>query len=120
MNSVERVLYTTNQTPSEGPAVVDEILPTAFVPGITNNSNAEVPKSQGELVASGWPWRGGIVMQSAVMKYRDDFEAVLKGVNLKIAPGESIGIVGRTGSGKSSLLRALLRLTELNEGQVRG
>ena len=52
------------------------------------------------------------------MSYRDDFEPVLKGVTLNIEPGERIGIVGRTGSGKSSLLRALLRLTELTEGEV--
>ena len=39
------------------------------------------------------------------MRYREDFEPVLKGVNLQIAPGSSVGIVGRTGSGKSSLFR---------------
>lgn len=39
------------------------------------------------------------------MRYRDDFEPVLRGVNLEIAPGSSVGIVGRTGSGKSSLFR---------------
>ena len=42
------------------------------------------------------------------MRYRDDFEPVLRGVNLQIAPGSSVGIVGRTGSGKSSLFRGLI------------
>jgi ABC-type lipoprotein export system ATPase subunit len=42
------------------------------------------------------------------MRYRDDFEPVLRGVNLEIAPGSSVGIVGRTGSGKSSLFRGEL------------
>ena len=44
------------------------------------------------------------------MRYRDDFEPVLRGVNLEIAPGSSVGIVGRTGSGKSSLFRGRLSL----------
>ena len=43
------------------------------------------------------------------MRYREDFEPVLKGVNLQIAPGSSVGIVGRTGSGKSSLFRGELQ-----------
>lgn len=47
------------------------------------------------------------------MSYRPDFDPVLKGINLAIRPGERIGVVGRTGSGKSSLFRALLRLTEI-------
>ena len=42
------------------------------------------------------------------MRYRDDFEPVLRGVNLLINPGSSVGIVGRTGSGKSSLFRGIL------------
>ena len=41
------------------------------------------------------------------MRYRDDFEPVLRGVNLLINPGSSVGIVGRTGSGKSSLFRGI-------------
>ena len=52
------------------------------------------------------------------MRYREDFQQVLRGVNLSLKPGEMIGIVGRTGSGKSSLFRALLRLTELESGSI--
>ena len=45
-------------------------------------------------------------------RYRPELELVLKDINLSIAPGERIGVVGRTGAGKSSLSVALFRLAE--------
>lgn len=52
------------------------------------------------------------------MRYRADFEPILSGVSMEIAPGDQMGIVGRTGSGKSSLFRSLLRLTEVDSGVI--
>ena len=52
------------------------------------------------------------------MRYREDFEPILTGVNMDIKPGDQLGIVGRTGSGKSSLFRSLLRLTEVERGVI--
>ena len=117
MNSVERVLYTTETTPSEKPAIVEHINITGLI-ALPSSNQIPLPTTHSDLVASGWPWKGGIAIRDAVMSYRNDFEPVLQGVTIDIEPGESIGIVGRTGSGKSSLLRALLRLTELTEGEV--
>ena len=51
------------------------------------------------------------------MKYRDELEPSIKGLNFKAYPSMRIGIVGRTGAGKSSILQALFRLNELNEGK---
>jgi ABC-type multidrug transport system fused ATPase/permease subunit len=51
-------------------------------------------------------------------RYRDNLPFVLKGLNLDIQPGERFGIVGRTGSGKSSLIQALFHLYPLTEGQI--
>ena len=56
--------------------------------------------------------KGAITLQNFRMRYRNDTPFVLKDLNLSIAGGERVGIVARTGSGKSSLILALLRLVE--------
>ena len=74
---------------------------------------ASAPANDNALVASGWPWRGGICFENVSMRYNSEAELVLKGVNLKIPPGSTLGVVGRTGSGKSSLLVTLCRLVDI-------
>lgn len=53
------------------------------------------------------------------LQYRDDIPPTLKGIDLKVRAGERLGIVGRTGSGKSSLIQALFYLYPLKEGNIR-
>ncbi|XP_069744034.1 ATP-binding cassette sub-family C member 10 isoform X2 [Narcine bancroftii] len=69
-------------------------------------------------VPSTWPLHGMILFQDVVLVYRPGLPTVLNGINFKINPGEKVGIVGRTGSGKSSLFQALFRMVELTEGQI--
>merc|ERR1712083_184135 len=52
------------------------------------------------------------------MKYRSELDYVLKGLTFDIRGGEKIGIIGRTGAGKSSLFVTLLRLVEIERGQI--
>ncbi|KAJ1780706.1 Multidrug resistance-associated protein 1, partial [Coemansia sp. RSA 2399] len=59
---------------------------------------------------SDWPSAGKVEFRNFSMKYRSDLEYALKDINLTINPGEKVGIVGRTGAGKSSLSRAVFRL----------
>lgn len=59
-----------------------------------------------------WPHTGEIVIDNLQMHYRPELDLVLKGVNVKIEGGNKYGIVGRTGSGKSSLTLSLLRMVE--------
>lgn len=62
-----------------------------------------------------WPKDNSVVFKSVNFSY-NGVDDVLKNIDLQISPGEKIGIVGRTGAGKSSLTTALFRLRELREG----
>lgn len=59
-----------------------------------------------------WPSDGAIEFNNFQMRYRPDLDLVLRGLNCSIRPHEKVGIVGRTGAGKSSLMLALMRIVE--------
>lgn len=51
-------------------------------------------------------------------RYRKNLDLVLKGLNFTITGGHKLGVVGRTGSGKSTIMLCLLRILEASEGQI--
>ena len=59
-----------------------------------------------------WPRRGSIVLRDVSLTYYSGGPQVLKNINLSIKGGAKIGIVGRTGAGKSSFLAALMRMPD--------
>lgn len=67
---------------------------------------------------SDWPQKGGIEFDNASLAYRPGLPLVLKDLNFSVKPLEKIGICGRTGAGKSSIMTALYRLAELESGKV--
>ena len=69
-------------------------------------------------VSKSWPEKGEIVFDNVLMRYRAGLPLVLQGLDLVVAGGERIGIVGRTGAGKSSIMSTLFRLVELSGGSI--
>ncbi|GJP77074.1 hypothetical protein CLOP_g7507 [Closterium sp. NIES-67] len=95
MNGVERILEYRDKIDHEAPSVVKEADPGAD-----------------------WPAKGEIQVDQISMRYRPGLPLVLKQVSVSVQGGERVGIVGRTGSGKSSLMLCLFRLIEPSEGRI--
>mmetsp|Transcript_8592 Transcript_8592/g.18150 ORF Transcript_8592/g.18150 Transcript_8592/m.18150 type:complete len:989 (-) Transcript_8592:348-3314(-) len=75
----------------------------------------EAPESiPGDPADDKWPSEGRIIVENISMRYRDG-PLVLKNLSFTVGSGEKIGVVGRTGSGKSSLMIALLRIVEIEK-----
>ena len=66
-------------------------------------------------VTSEWPTEGKIQIERLNIRYREGLPLVIRRMNLSVKPGEKVGILGRTGSGKSTLVLALLRILEIEE-----
>lgn len=73
---------------------------------------------EGHRPPTTWPVDGAIHFNNYSTRYRKNLDLVLKNISLDIAPAEKIGIVGRTGAGKSSLTLALFRLIEPVAGNI--
>ncbi|KAH3901703.1 uncharacterized protein SCDLUD_001474 [Saccharomycodes ludwigii] len=95
MNSVERLVYYASDLPQEAPYRIMELKPD-------NN----------------WPINANIIFQNVSLKYRPELPFVLKDLSIDIKGGEKIGVCGRTGAGKSTIMSALYRLVELTHGKI--
>ncbi|KAF9466008.1 multidrug resistance-associated ABC transporter [Collybia nuda] len=93
MNAVERVLHYSELVPEGAASTPDDPPPS-------------------------WPEKGKISFTNVKMAYREGLPLVLKDVTFQFNAGEKVGIVGRTGAGKSSLLQALFRIVELQSGKI--
>lgn len=94
MTSVERLHHYGSSIEQEAPLHLDDVRP-------------------------GWPETGRITFTNAQMRYREELPLVLQGLSMDIHGGERIGIVGRTGAGKSSIMATLFRLVELTSGSIK-
>jgi ABC-type multidrug transport system fused ATPase/permease subunit len=66
----------------------------------------------------GWPTVGEVVITNLTARHREGLQPCLKGVSVRVPGGSKVGVVGRTGSGKTSLTLALFRIIEASEGSV--
>ncbi|KAG1831205.1 ABC transporter [Suillus subalutaceus] len=95
MNSVERVVHYAKEVEQEAAHEVED-----------------------SPAPADWPSHGEIVMKDVVMRYRPELPPVLKGLSMSLSPGEKIGVIGRTGAGKSSIMTAIYRMVELASGSI--
>ncbi|XP_040891867.1 multidrug resistance-associated protein 1 isoform X3 [Toxotes jaculatrix] len=73
---------------------------------------------EGSSLPLAWPQRGTIEFQDYGLQYRKGLELALKGITLHIHEREKVGIVGRTGAGKSSLALGIFRILEAAKGKI--
>ncbi|XP_032086464.1 multidrug resistance-associated protein 1-like isoform X2 [Thamnophis elegans] len=66
----------------------------------------------------GWPQEGRVEFRGYSLRYRSDMDPVLRDISIVVQGGEKVGIVGRTGAGKSSLMLGLFRIKEAAEGEI--
>eukprot|EP00051_Salpingoeca_urceolata_P006609 m.87350 g.87350 ORF g.87350 m.87350 type:complete len:1483 (+) comp14906_c0_seq3:85-4533(+) len=78
----------------------------------------EAPLETEHKVSPSWPEQGAVEFQNVAARYRPGLQLVLRGISFNVMPGEKVGIVGRTGAGKSSLTVALFRIIEAAGGQI--
>lgn len=83
--------------------------------GLKPEAPAEILETQ---PAVSWPEEGGIKFEHYSTKYRQNLDLILRDVNLDIKPREKVGVVGRTGAGKSSLIMSLFRIIEPVAGRI--
>lgn len=85
---------------------------------------AALPSEAPEIIARNrppvsWPVNGEVEFRNYSARYREGLDLVLKNISIDIKPHEKIGVVGRTGAGKSSLTLALFRIIEPDTGHIR-
>ncbi|XP_042637031.1 ATP-binding cassette sub-family C member 3 [Orycteropus afer afer] len=73
---------------------------------------------EGSRPPEGWPPHGKVEFRNYSVRYRPGLDLVLKDLNLCVHGGEKVGIVGRTGAGKSSMTLCLFRILEAAEGEI--
>ncbi|KAF2418923.1 multidrug resistance-associated protein 1 [Tothia fuscella] len=84
---------------------------------------AALPSEAPEIISKkrppiSWPAQGAVAFNNLSVKYRPELDLALKNISLSFKPHEKIGVVGRTGAGKSSLTLALFRIIEASEGHI--
>ncbi|XP_034950577.1 multidrug resistance-associated protein 7 [Chelonus insularis] len=80
--------------------------------------NIPTESNEGENPPYAWPSQGVIEFRNVVLKYRDYLAPSLQQISFLTRPAEKIGIVGRTGAGKTSIVNSLFRLVEISSGEI--
>ncbi|CAG8909403.1 unnamed protein product [Penicillium egyptiacum] len=81
-------------------------------------SNIEIENQGGADAPAAWPTEGHLEVHDLVVGYAPDLPPVLNGLSFSVEKNQRVGVVGRTGAGKSSLTLALFRFLEARSGQI--
>lgn len=85
---------------------------------IIEYSNMPTENQDGHDVPAAWPTEGRLDFEGLVAGYAPDLPPVLNGLSFNVEPNQRVGVVGRTGAGKSSLTLALFRFLEARGGRL--
>ncbi|KAM3564237.1 hypothetical protein MY1884_000859 [Beauveria asiatica] len=94
---------------ASGARAIDRVLDIAEAP---------TERQGGEDAAASWPASGRLEVKEVTVRYDADLPPVLRGITFSLAARERLGVVGRTGAGKTSLVNALLRVIDVEEGSI--
>ncbi|KAK6333028.1 hypothetical protein TWF718_010852 [Orbilia javanica] len=78
----------------------------------------ETEDQSGATPPAAWPHEGKVEVKDLVVAYADDLDPVIKGITFDVKPRERVGVVGRTGAGKSSLTLAIFRFLKARQGSI--
>lgn len=113
--SIERIQQLIETTEEEPPLY----LPPSSSTSSSSSSSSSSSQHEKEGKREKWKPKEGIVeFRDVKMRYREDFPLVLKGISFKTQRHEKIGVCGRTGAGKSSLINCIFRLSEIESGDI--
>ena len=87
---------------------------------IPQEADVVLPSDKELVQDKKWPSKGEVAFNNVYLRYRQNTDFVLKGLNFTVKPGEKVGCVGRTGAGKSSIIQALFRMVEIDKEAVPG
>lgn len=98
--------------------VVNQMVAVERVIGFRDLPSEAALVSDGDDKVDNWPSKGEINVKDLCVRYRQGLPLSLRGITFNIDGGSRIGVVGRTGGGKSTLVQSLLRLLEAESGQI--
>ncbi|KAI9149384.1 ABC transporter C family member [Paramyrothecium foliicola] len=84
----------------------------------SQNTPTELNSKEDEVPDNLWPSRGELEIRNLSVEYEATAGPILRELSLHVKHGEKLGLCGRSGSGKSSLIQAILRMADTSEGQI--
>ncbi|XP_017415330.2 ABC transporter C family member 4 isoform X1 [Vigna angularis] len=99
-------------------SIENKLVSVERIKQFTNIPSEATWRNKDRVPPANWPGQGNVDIKDLQVRYRPNTPLVLKGITLSINGGEKVGVVGRTGSGKSTLIQVFFRLVEPTGGKI--